>query len=275
MTNKRFLSKLAFYLFATIIALIAIVPFLWMISTSFKNRGALMSIPIQWIPKEPNFDSYVKVFSRFPFLRTILNSLFISVSYTLITLISSSLAAFAFAKLHFPKQDLLLKVFLAAMMIPTQVTCIPLFVIMNKLGLINSYSSVILPAIFQPFAIFLLVQQMKVIPNDFLDAAKIDGASVFSSYLNVALPLCATTLATLSVTNFMEIWNAYLWPLLMLTDKKKMTLPIALHTLNGQYATEYNTLMAGSLISMIPIVILYLFAQKYFQNGMMDGGVKG
>ena len=275
MTHKKKIGTVAYYVVGILIAILAIIPFLWMVSTSLKARGALMSIPIEWIPKEPTIVSYVKVFSKFPFFSTIGNSLFISVAYTIITLISASMAAFAFAKLKFSKADLLLKVFLATMMIPTQVTIIPLFVVMNKMSLINSYASVILPSIFRPFAVFLLVQQMRTIPNDYLDAASIDGASTFTVYFKVALPLCAPTLATLSITTFMESWNDYLWPLLMLTDKTKMTLPIALSTLNGQFATEYNVLMAGSLISMIPIILIYCFAQKYFQNGMMAGGIKG
>ena len=146
---------------------------------------------------------------------------------------------------------------------------------MNKLGLIDSYASVILPGIFKPFAVFMLVQQMRAIPEDFLDAARIDGAGIFRVYRSIALPMCAPTIATLAVTTFMESWNDYLWPLLMLTDRNKMTLPIALSTLNGQYNTEYNVLMAGSLISMIPIVIIYLCAQKQFKNGLMAGGIKG
>lgn len=246
MIHKKRLSAAAYYLLGTLIAVLATIPFLWMITTSLKARGALMSIPIEWIPKEPTLAAYVKVFSKFPFFRTIGNSLFISVTYTVITLISASMAAFAFAKLEFPRAGMLLKVFLATMMIPTQVTMIPLFVVMNKMQLINTYSSVILPSIFRPFAIFLLVQQMRTIPNDYLDAARIDGASTFRVYFRVALPLCRPTLATLSITTFMEAWNDYLWPLLMLTDKVKMTLPIALSTLNGQYSTEYNVLMAGS-----------------------------
>lgn len=275
MIHKKRLSAAAYYLLGTLIAVLATIPFLWMITTSLKARGALMSIPIEWIPKEPTLAAYVKVFSKFPFFRTIGNSLLISVTYTVITLISASMAAFAFAKLEFPRAGMLLKVFLATMMIPTQVTMIPLFVVMNKMQLINTYSSVILPSIFRPFAIFLLVQQMRTIPNDYLDAARIDGASTFRVYFRVALPLCRPTLATLSITTFMEAWNDYLWPLLMLTDKVKMTLPIALSTLNGQYSTEYNVLMAGSLISMVPIILVYIFAQKYFENGMMAGGIKG
>lgn len=275
MTRRRFLSTTGYYVVSIIIAVVAMIPFVWMISTSLKSRGALMSIPIEWIPAEPTLDAYGEVFSRFPFLRTIGNSLFISVAFTLITLISASMAAFAFAKIRFRGSDVILKLYLAMMMIPTQVTMIPLFIIMNRLGLIDSYASVILPSIFKPFAVFMLVQQMRSVPNDFLDAARVDGAGIFTVYTRIALPMCAPTLATLAVTTFMESWNDYLWPLLMLTDRNKMTLPIALSTLNGQYNTEYNVLMAGSLISMIPIIIIYLCAQKQFKNGLMAGGIKG
>lgn len=275
MTHRRRLGQAGYYIISILLAVLALIPFLWMISTSLKSRGALMSIPIEWIPAEPTLDAYTEVFSRFPFLRTIGNSLFISVAFTLITLVSASMAAFAFAKLRFRGSGVILSIYIATMMIPTQVTMIPLFVVMNRLGLIDSYASVILPSMFKPFAVFLLVQQMKTIPNDYLDAARIDGAGLFHIYFRVALPLCIPTLATLAVTTFMESWNDYLWPLLMLTDRNKMTLPIALSTLNGQYNTEYNVLMAGSLISMIPIIIIYLCAQKQFKNGLMAGGIKG
>ena len=275
MIRKRHLSTTGYYVVSILLAVVAMIPFLWMISTSLKSRGALMSIPIEWIPDEPTLNAYSEVFSRFPFMKTIGNSLFISVSYTLITLVSASMAAFAFAKVRFRGSEGILKIYLAMMMIPTQVTMIPLFVIMNNLGLIDSYASVILPSIFKPFAVFMLVQQMRSIPNDYLDAARVDGAGIFSVYARIALPMCAPTLATLAVTTFMESWNDYLWPLLMLTDRNKMTLPIALSTLNGQYNTDYNVLMPGSLISMIPIIIIYLCAQKQFKNGLMAGGIKG
>lgn len=275
MTRKRFSGTAFYYAAAILLALIALVPFAWMISTSFKSRGALMSIPIEWIPEEPTLDAYFTVFERFPFLRAIGNSLLIAVCYTLLTLVSASMAAFAFTKIQFKGSGFLLGLYLATMMIPTQVTMIPLFVVMNQIGLINHYSSVILPAIFRPFAVFLLVQQMRTIPPDYMDAARIDGAGVWRIWRQVTLPLCAPALATLAVTNFMDSWNDYLWPLLMLTDKAKMTLPIALSTLNGQYDTEYNVMMAGSLISMIPIILIYIFAQKYFKHGLMAGGVKG
>ena len=275
MTTKKRLGTVFFYGVAILLAVIALIPFLWMISTSFKSRGALMSIPIEWIPENPTWDAYIKVFSKFPFAKTIANSLFISVSYTAITLLSSAMAAFAFAKLRFTGSRVIFGGYLATMMIPTQVTMIPLFVIMTKLGLKDSYASVIMPSIFRPFAIFLLVQQMRTIPEDLLAAARIDGAGVFQVFRKIALPLCIPSLATLSITTFMESWNDYLWPLLMLGDKDKMTLPIALSTLNGQYGTEYNVLMAGSLVSMVPIIVIYIIAQRQFKSSMMAGGIKG
>lgn len=275
MTTKKRLGTVFFYGVAILLAVIALIPFLWMISTSFKSRGALMSIPIEWIPENPTWDAYIKVFSKFPFAKTIANSLFISVSYTAITLLSSAMAAFAFARLRFTGSRVIFGGYLATMMIPTQVTMIPLFVIMTKLGLKDSYASVIMPSIFRPFAIFLLVQQMRTIPEDLLAAARIDGAGVFQVFRKIALPLCIPSLAALSITTFMESWNDYLWPLLMLGDKDKMTLPIALSTLNGQYGTEYNVLMAGSLVSMVPIIVIYIIAQRQFKSGMMAGGIKG
>lgn len=272
--NRKTWQNIRFYTVACLISVIVMIPFFWMVSTSLKSKGALMALPIEWIPAEPTLDAYEKVFSRFPFLRAILNSLFITVSYTVITVLSASMAAFAFTKIRFPGAGAVLNIYLASMMIPTQVTLIPLFVIMNRLGLINTYPSVILPAMFRAFGIFMLVQQMRSIPDDFIEAARIDGASMFRIFRTVVLPLCGSSIATLTITTFMESWNDYLWPLLMLTDKNKMTLTLALNSLNGQYGTEYNVLMAGSLISMIPIVIVYICAQKHFKQGVMAGGVK-
>ena len=273
--KKKIWQEMGSYLTAVFIGVIVMIPFLWMLSTSFKSKGALMQIPVQWIPKEPSLDAYRTVFSRFPLLRAIGNSFLITGSYTVVTILSASMAAFAITKIKFPWAESIFKLYLASMMIPTQVTLIPLFVIMNKLGLINTYPSVILPSLFRAFAVFMLVQQMRSIPNDFMEAARIDGAGIFRIYGRVIMPLTRSAIATLTVTTFMESWNDYLWPLLMLSDKNKMTLTLALNSLNGQYGTEYNLLMAGSLISMIPIIIIYACAQKYFKAGLMSGGVKG
>jgi len=272
---KSIFGNIGYYAISVSIAIIVMIPFFWMISTSLKSKGALMALPVQWIPEEPTLNAYVQVFQKFPFLRAVGNSLFITVCYTLVTILSCSMAAFAFTKIKFPFGDGLFKVYLASMMIPTQVTLIPLFIIMRNLGLVDSYTSVIAPSLFKAFGIFLLVQNMRSIPNDFIEAAQIDGAGLWYIYRKIMLPLTSPAILTLSITTFMDSWNDYLWPLVMLTDRDKMTITLALNTLNGQYATEYNVLMAGSLISMIPIILVYIGANSKMKTGIMVGGVKG
>ncbi|MBQ9305561.1 carbohydrate ABC transporter permease [Butyrivibrio sp.] len=273
-TQKIFYNIL-FYLGAAVLVVIVTVPLYWMISTSLKSKGALMALPIQWIPKKPTLNSYKKVFTLFPFARAMFNSAFITVMYVGITIISASMAAFAIAKIRFKGANFIFALYLTSMMIPVQITLIPMFIIMNKFSLINKYTSVISPAIFKAFAIFLLVQNMRALPDDYLEAARIDGAGLFKIYRDIIMPMMVPTVATLAITTFMEAWNDYLWPLVMLSDKNKMTLTLALNTLNGQYDTEYNVLMAGSLISMVPIIIIYIIAQTQMKQGITVGGVKG
>lgn len=273
--TNRTVSNILFYVFALAVVLIVTIPFYWMIITSLKSKGALMALPIQWIPKEPSFKAYVKVFSLFPFFRAIVNSSLITVIYTVITLLSASMAAFAITKIRFKGAGVVLAVYLASMMIPTQITLIPLFIITNKLNLVNTYTSVVSPSLFRAFGIFLLVQSMRSISDEYMEAAEIDGAGLGTVYFRIVLNLITPALATLGISTFMEAWNDYLWPLVMLSDKNKMTLTLALNSLNGQYGTEYNVLMAGSLLSMIPIIIVYIFAQTKMKKGITLGGVKG
>jgi multiple sugar transport system permease protein len=256
------------------ITLVSLVPFFWMISTSLKNAQALMSIPIEWIPEEVSFESYIKVLTELPFLRSTLNSVIVTMSSTILTLASSSLAAFVFAKYDFKFKNVIFILFLTSMMIPIQVTGIPIFIILTKLGLNNSFLGVILPSIYNVFAIFLLRQYMRNISNDFIEAAYMDGANMFQVFLRIVLPMSIVPLTTLFVINFMNYWNDYFWPLIILTKQDKITLPVLLSKLNTQYDTEYNTLMAGSLVSMMPILLVYMFAQKYFIQGIQEGGIK-
>lgn len=262
------------YAIAGAISFVVLLPFFWMVSTSLKDRGALLALPIQWIPERPSFDSYRKVFGLFPFARAFLNSAIVTASTVAIALASSSAAAFAFAKLRLRGKEALFSLFLATMMVPQQVTTIPLFLVLKSIGLLDSHAGVILPAIFNAFAIFMLRQHMAGIPDDFIDAARIDGASWFRVYRVVVLPLASASLATLAVITFMGAWNDYFWPLVVLSDRNKMTLTLALSQLNGQYASWYNVLMAGSLLSMLPILAVYVAAQKWFKGGLQVGGLK-
>ncbi len=277
MRRKRsgLLSNIIFYVVSIALAVMVVIPFYWMIITSLKSKGALMALPIQWIPRHPTLQSYRKVFSLFPFGKAILNSLFVSITFTVITVLSSSMAAFAIAKIRFKGAGVFFRMYLMSMMIPTQITLIPLFIIMSRLNLTNTYTSVISPSIFSAFSIFLLVQNLRSLPDDFMEAARIDGASLWTTFFRVIMPMEKPVLATLVITTFMGAWNDYLWLLVMLSDKNKMTLTLALNTLNGQYGTEYNVLMAGCLISMIPIIVVYIIAQTQMKQGITAGGVKG
>ena len=233
-----------------------------------------MSLPIEWIPKEVSFDAYKKIFTKLPFIKSLTNSIIITLFSTALTLLSSSMAAFVFAKFDFKFKKILFTLYLASMMIPIQVTGIPIFIILTKLHLTNTYFGVIIPAVFNVFAIFLLRQYMKSIPDSYIEAAILDGANFFQVFVHVIIPMSIIPMTTLFVINFMNYWNDYFWPLIILTEPDKMTLPVILSKMNSQYGTEYNTLMAGALVSLIPILIVYSFSQKYFIKGIQDGGIK-
>lgn len=233
-----------------------------------------MSIPIQWIPDPISFDAYTKLFELFPFGRALMNSTLITFGTTTVRLLSALMAAYIFAKVEFKGREVLFAFYLATMMVPAQVTTIPMFLVLKELQLINTYSGLIFPSLFNAFAIFMLRQHIKTIHDDFLDAAYMDGANHFQVFRKIIIPLSAPIIVTLGVLVVMEAWGDYFWPLIVLTEKEKMTLTLALAQLNGQFSSKYNILMAGSLISMIPILIVYLFAQKYFKEGLQLGGIK-
>ena len=275
MKRKSPVSKAVYYVVMIVLSFFMVLPLFWMITTSLKDTGALTAIPIEWIPKKVTLDSFRKLFEIFPFGKAFLNSVIVSVSITIVNVFSACMAAYVFAKIPFKGRELLFGIFLITMMIPGSVTLIPNYLILRSFHLLNSYLGLILPSFFNIFGIFMLRQSMRQIPDDFIDAAVIDGASQWRIFFNVIIPLSRPMIATLFVITFMGAWNDYLWPLIVLTDKSKMTLPVALSMLNGQYSTEYNLLMAGALISIVPIIIVYAFAQRYFEEGLTAGGLKG
>ena len=273
--KKKALSNLWFYVFASAIGLIIVIPLYWMIITAFKTQTAIFTYPIEWFPKEFTLQNFVDLFSRFPFGKVLRNSAIVSVSYSIISIITCSMAAFAFAKIPFRGSEALLKVYLATLMIPFQSTLIPLFMLFNSAGLSNTYGSVIIPSLFRVFGIFLLVQHMRTIPDDYIDAARIDGASYFTILWKVILPLSLPVIAGYAVITFMDAWNDYLWPLVMLTKPDMMTVPVALGMVNGQFERNFGVQMAGSLISIVPVVLIYLAAQSKMKDGLTLGGIKG
>ncbi len=250
-----------------------ILPFVWTVVTSI-TPGASLTVAPQLIPENPSFSPYVELFTRVPFARVILNSLLIAVISTLLQLITSAMAAYVFARMPFPGRNAVFVLYLATMMIPFQVLIVPLFAEMKALGLINTYVGAILPTIASAFGVFLLRQAMSSVPYELDQAATLDGAGHFRIFFGIILPLVRPALATLAVFAFLNTWNSFLWPLIILRDPLLQTLPVALSSLQGQYSTQWDVLMAGSVISIIPMFALYIFAQKYIVQGVAGTGLK-
>jgi multiple sugar transport system permease protein len=258
-----------------VLALTMLVPFLWMLSTSLKADQYVLTMPPELIPRPLTLSSYQRLFELFPMGRMFFNSLLVAVVTTLGQILTGSMAAYAFARMHFKGRDLLFVLYLATLMIPSQVTITPLFILMRYLGWINSYPSLIAPGIFTAFGTFLLRQFFLTIPRDLEDAAFIDGASHWTVFWRVIMPLSGPALATLSVFAFMSSWNAYLWPLFVVNDPEMMTLPVGLATLHGRWLTQWNLVMAGAVVTVLPMLAVYLIAQKYFVQGVVLSGIKG
>ncbi|MDI6642378.1 MAG: carbohydrate ABC transporter permease, partial [Elusimicrobiota bacterium] len=199
----------------------------------------------------------------------------IAISITVLSLFVNSLAAFAFAKFSFPGKEKIFALLLATLMIPGQMTMIPVFLLLKSLGLLNSYLGLIIPAAASAFGIFLIRQFMLTIPNDLIESARIDGCSDFRIYWNIILPLCKPVLATLGVFTFMGSWNDFLWPLIVMMKESKYTLPVALANLSGEYVTEFGLLMAGSVIVVAPIILVFVFAQRFIIESFAHTGLKG
>ena len=277
MKVKKTIKQLVFYLFMTFLGLLATVPFLWMISTSLKVREALYTIPIRWIPLDPSLDAYRAIFnlSNINFFRGLINSFIVSILLTFIPLLTSAMAAFAFAKIEFKGKKLLFTAFLFTMMVPGTITMIPNFITLKTLHLLNTYMALLLPALCNAFAIFFMRQSFIAIHDSYLEAAIIDGASLYRVFITVILPLARPVLFTMGLFNFMGSWNGFLWPLIVLSDRSKWTLQLGLANLGSNFYNYQNYLMAGALISIVPIIIVYVITQKYVEKGLSTGGLKG
>jgi multiple sugar transport system permease protein len=256
-------------------AIIMLLPFVWMLSTSLKTQASVFVYPPEWIPNPVQWRNYADVVSVMPFLRYVANTTFVATSITFLHLAVSSLAAYAFARLRFPGRNRLFFAYLATLMVPGQVTLIPNFLIVKYLGWIDTYQALIIPQIFTAFGTFLLRQYFLTIPNELEDAARIDGASAFGIYWRIVLPLSGPALATLAVFTFTAQWNNFLWPLIVINDEQMRTLTVGLRALVGEFTVQYPLLMAGSVISVLPMLILFLLAQRFFVRGIALTGLAG
>lgn len=256
-------------------AIVMLMPFVWMLATSLKSIGAVFEYPPTFIPNPIEWGNYQRLFEVLPFGRFFLNSLVVAVSVTAIHLVSSSLAAYAFARLRFPGREALFIAYLGTLMIPAQVVIIPNFILLTYLGWIDTYQALILPAAFNAFGTFLLRQYFLTIPYELEDAAVVDGANHFQIFLRVILPLAGPALSALAIFTFLFNWNSFLYPLIVTNSTSMSTLTVGLNTLQGQYNTAWTLLMAGSMLALLPVLLVFIFAQRYFIKGITMTGLGG
>jgi multiple sugar transport system permease protein len=273
---KHKIKLFVFYIIITLVTVAVILPFAWMLSTSFKGTEAIRTIPIRWIPKNPTFGNYIRIFnmSSYNFWQASYNSFLLAITCTIVGVFSATTAAFVFSKVEFKGQDKLFLVYLATMMIPATVTMIPNYTILKGLNLLDSFAGLIILSLNNTFGMFLMRQTMMGIHNAYLEAALMDGASMWSIFFKIMMPMCRPTLATLLLMSFMGSWNSYLQPLLVLSSNNKQTLPLVLATLNGQMSGKENVTMAGAVLTIIPILVVYIFLNKYVDYGLDSGGIK-
>ncbi len=263
------------YAVLILMTLVMLIPFVWMFSTSLKTGEYLLRM--DFIPNPASLDSYRRLFEMMPMGRMVFNSVFVTVVGTVGQIFFAAMSAYAFARMKWRGRNAVFTLYLATMMIPYQVVVIPQFIMVSKLGWVNSYPALIAPSLFSSFATFLLRQAFLTIPNELEEAAVMDGANHLTIFWRVMLPLAKPVLATLTVFTFMGIWNAYLWPLFVARKQEFMTLPLGLATLQGsnESLTEWNLVMAGAVVTVLPILVLYLFAQEWFVQGAVISGIKG
>jgi multiple sugar transport system permease protein len=256
-------------------AVLAAAPMLWMLSASLMPAGEATTYPPRLLPSVATLEHYRALFTRLDLGRNLLNSSLIAFTVTAISLVINSMAGYAMAKLRFRGRDRLFGVLSAGLIMPVQVAMLPLFLLFKQLGLINTYWGVIVPSLASIFGIFLIRQYTRSIPDDLLDAARIDGASELRIYWSVVLPVIRPILATLSIWTFLTTWNDFMWPLIVLSDSSRYTLPVALANLVGEHVQDTELMMAGSVITVLPVMLTFLVLQRYYVEGITAGSVKG
>ncbi len=273
-TNRR-IGKVIIYIFLVILALIMLIPFVWMITASLKLNKDIFVIPYAWVGFEPRWQNYIDIWTKIPLARYALNTVKLTLIVTLLQILTSSFAAYAFAKLQFKGRNILFLAYIATIAVPWQVYMVPQFIFMRKLGLADTHLAIIILQAFSAFGVFLMRQFYEGIPDSLCEAARIDGMSEYKIYAKIMLPLSKPALSTLVIFTFVNTWNDFLGPLIYLTTDSKKTLQIGIKMFISQYSAEYGLIMAASVLSLIPVLIVFMALQKYFVAGITTGAVKG
>lgn len=263
------------YLVLIIITIATLLPLIWMLSASFKLDSEVFSVPIKWIPETFHFENYAQIWEKIPFGLFTFNSVKLTVIITLVQLLTCSFAAYGFTKCNFRGRDTLFLCYVATIAIPWQVYMLPQYIMIQKVGLVDTHLGYILMQAFAAFGIFLLRQFFMGIPNELLEAARIDGLSEYGSYFRIVLPLAKPAMATLTIFTFVTVWNDYMGPMIYFNSESKKTIPLGIRMFLGQYSTQYQLIMAASVVSLIPVFIVYIFCQRFFVQGIATSGLKG
>ncbi len=256
-------------------ALVTLLPLGWMVAAAFMQPGEANSLPPHLVPADPTLEHFRALFTRLDFLRNLANSAIVTTLATLLSVLVNSMAGYAFAKLPFPGRERLFKSLAAALVVPAQVGMLPLFLLLRELGLVNTYAGVLVPYLASIFGIFLIRQYALSVPDELLDAARIEGAGEFAVFRLVALPVIKPILVTMAAFTFLSAWNDFMWPLIVLSDSSMYTLPVALANLVGEHVQDTELMMAGSLLTILPALVVFLIFQRIYVQGIMSGGVKG
>lgn len=267
-------GRVALHAALVIFGVLSLLPLLWMLSASFMATGEASSFPPPLLPHHPTLAHYADLFGRLALGRYALNSALVATVTTLGSLVINASAGYAFAKLRFRGRDATFRAIAAGLAIPVQVAMLPLFLLIKALGLVNSYGGVIIPGLASIFGIFLVRQYALAIPDDLLDAARMDGATELRTFWSVVLPTIRPVLATLGLWTFLATWNDFMWPLIVLSDDRRYTLPVALAGLAGEHAQDVELMMAGAVITVLPVLILFLMLQRFYVEGVTEGSVK-
>ena len=272
---RRLVVSVLLYVAVTIGAVVMIMPFAWMLLASVKDLGQIYQVPPNWIPDPFVFQNYVNAWTAVPFATGYINSAIVTVTVVVANLLTCSMAAYAFARIEFPFRHTLFILFLATLMVPEQVTIIPLYIIIESLGLADTLLSLIIPyALFNAFGVFLLRQFIKSLPVDLEEAAIVDGANRWTIYWRIILPLIRPALAAFGIFTFLFQWNNFFRPLIFLNSIDNYTVPLAINFFRGQYATDFALLMAGSAISIVPVLVVYVIGQRQIIEGIATTGLK-
>lgn len=274
--KKAVIGKVIVYVILILIALIMVIPFLWMLSAAIKSdREVFQMNPFVWIPENPRWSNYTDIWTKIPFLKFVENTVFLTIVVTLLQLLTSSFAAYSFAKLNFRHKNGLFLAYIATIAMPWQVYMVPQFIMMRKMGLNDKLLAIICLQAFSAFGVFMMKQFYEGIPDDLCEAARIDGMSEYRIYASIMLPLSKPALSTLTIFTFVATWNDYLGPLIYLRTQEKKTIQLGLKMFISQYSSDYGLIMAGSVLSLIPVLIVFLILQKYFVEGVASTGLKG